>query len=156
MLQSNDVLAQYEANNVPGRGPLDPRKGIYKIISTYQGTCYGKPAQMASANWKESVNDSYSDEVFTIQLESFKVGCDPMNTTNLSGREINVISTTWYPQFPLFTVKWAMIPDHITRINALNSRIKDNPAAINLEHLLDFEENWEDDSHDDFNDLGDY
>jgi hypothetical protein len=61
MLQNKDVLAQYEANKTDGRGQFDPRKGVYRIISTHQGNCYGKPAQMALVNWKNSIDDEYSD-----------------------------------------------------------------------------------------------
>ncbi|GGC63189.1 hypothetical protein GCM10011387_15990 [Pedobacter quisquiliarum] len=154
MLQNKDVLAQYEANQTPGRGQFDPRKGIYKIISTYQGTCYGKPAQMATANWRDSLNDSYSDEVFTIQLESFKVGCDPLDTTNIIGREINVSSTTWFPEFPLFIIKYDVIISTSEKLKIMNTMFVESGYKLNVAALL--EEPSEDDLNEDLNDLGDY
>jgi hypothetical protein len=138
MLNNTKIVALYEANKVHGRSHLDPRKGIYKVKSIHQGNCFGKPATLATANWKRNDNDAYTEDYFTVQLETLKVGLSPLNTTNIVGREIKITSATWHPLVPIFCVTWEILPKEKSMVDKLNDLLAKGMIP-NLDSFDEFE-----------------
>jgi len=142
MLNNNEILALYEANKVQGRSHLDPRKGFYKIVSVYQGICFTKPATLATVKWKQAETDVYFDTTLVLQLETLKTGLNPLDTTNIIGREIKITSAIWHPMVPLFCVKWELLEE-----KSYVKTLRDLLASGATFSLDDFEsddvENWE-------------
>ncbi|WP_231424946.1 hypothetical protein [Pedobacter sp. Leaf250] len=126
----NTILAQYEAAKVPGRTDLDPRKGFYRILSVYEGTCHSKPAQMATANWKAFVDDNYTETIFHVQLETFRIGCNTFDSNIITLREIEVKYAAWYPDFGHFSIGWKLIPLINPSIDFINKMVKKNKFKI--------------------------
>ena len=141
MENTNITIAEYKAAKVQGRSDLDPRKGVYKILSIYNGTCFNKPAQIATVNWKNALNESYSNAIFHLQLETFKIGLNPLNTSVIVSREIQVISANWYPEAPLFAVGWSILPLINPSIDQVNELVGKNKFKIKFTEQDDLIEN---------------
>ncbi|CAM4398098.1 hypothetical protein SAMN06265348_11698 [Pedobacter westerhofensis] len=146
MINNNEISALYFANKVEGRSHLDPRKGVFKIVSISEGTCFRRPATMATVKWKLNESDAYADINFKIQLETLKTGLTPLDTTDIVGREIKITEATWHPAVPLFCVTWEMLPKESSIIDHLNGLLAKGIFPC-LDSFDDFEDddiqNWE-------------
>jgi len=132
-MNSNTILAEYEAAKVAGRTDLDPRIGFYRILSVYEGRCHNKPAQMATANWKALDDDIYTETIFHVQLETFRIGCNTFDSDIITLREIEVESADWYPDFAHFCVRWQLIPLINPSIDFINEMVKKNNFKIEFD-----------------------
>lgn len=73
MPTNTELQTQYEALLLHPLREFDPRVGIYQITSTYNDTCYNKPALMANVCWKPNKSEVFDFAMrFVIQLESLK------------------------------------------------------------------------------------
>ena len=108
MQKSDEALAIYIANKVPGRSDLCPRIGFYKIVSIYQNFCFGKISTMAKAHWKFRKSDVYSNLIVDVQIQSFKKGNNPLITDNIIDCEIEVIEAVWDSNIPSFELSWQL------------------------------------------------
>lgn len=134
MQNEDNILEIYQANKVDGRSEFCPRKGTYKIISVYQGFCLNKPASMAKAFWKLDSKDNYTNQVFTIQLESFKITLQPLNTENIVGREIEVVDARWFPRL-VFALNWNLLPVEKIDIDRINKLLNENSKAFDISQV---------------------
>lgn len=134
MQNEDNILEVYQANKVDGRSEFCPRKGTYKIISVYQGTCLNKPATMATTLWKLNTDDTYTDSIFTVQLESFKSGLQPLNTDAIVGREIEVVDAKWFPKL-VFALNWKLLPSQKVTIEYINRLLNGNPIGFDISEV---------------------
>lgn len=111
MEQKVSTLAEYVANQVPGRSEFCPRKGFFRFISFHESICFRKPALMALAHWKLNLEDEYSDEFHVeIQVESLRVALDKKESfaypEALVDLEIQVTQANYYDIFKVFVINW--------------------------------------------------
>lgn len=139
----DNILAQYEASKVNGRSQFCPRKGVYKINSTYQDQCLGKSALMANVYWKSSAQENYSQQVFVIQLESFKRSAIANSSTfdleKLVGSEIQVTEASYDVDSKDFQMTWE-IKSIQSLIDSINAGLMSGSFDVNLEDHCDSEE----------------
>ena len=153
-MQNEDyILEVYQTNQVDGRTEFCPRKGMYKILSVYQGTCLNKPATMATVYWKLQRHDSYSPHIFTIQLESFKTKLQPLNTENIIGREIEILDARWFPRL-VFALNWNLLPLETIDLNYLNKLLNESKRTFDIAQVdFDTISNLEDGEEAEYGDL---
>jgi len=101
---------------------------------------------MATVKWKLNESDAYADINFKIQLETLKTGVNPLNSSDIVGREIKITEATWYPAVPLFCVTWEILPRETSIVNTLNDLLRKGFYPC-FETLDEFEsddvQNWE-------------
>jgi len=137
-MQNLDKISEiYQSTKVVGRSEFCPRKGTYRIHSVYEGICLNKPATMAKANWKLNADDSYSDTVFTVQLQSLKTDLKPLNTENLFQREILIKSAEWFSNLPLFAISWELLPKVELDIELLNKVMFQSLSLMDMSQFDD-------------------
>jgi len=122
------LKALYEQLKVREERNFCPRQGIYKIINTYKGECYYKPALMAKCNWRTTVANKYhSNFEVIIQLESFKKNSSPEQLERLCGQligqEIDVFTASENPDTKVLELTWKFIDAKKVTVSELNSRL---------------------------------
>jgi len=148
-MQNSKMNAQYEANRVEGRSHIDPRKGYYKILSTFQDQAFKKHAEKAKVNWKLSIEDDYSTDEHIIQIETFKKGLTTLDTSNIIGKEIKVLSASWYAVNKEFIVNFEILTPKQEALDRINARVIANIDKIDLDATVKYDLQIEDlNSHD--------
>jgi len=135
MQKSDEALAIYFANKVPGRSDLCPRIGFYKIVSIYQDFCFGKIATMAKAHWKLRQTDAYSALIVCVQLQSFKKGNNPLITDGIIDCEIEVIKAIWRPNIPSFELSWQLHQSNQLTLANINKLFSGNVREFNISQV---------------------
>lgn len=140
----NTIQALYEQLQVNERRNFCPRPGIYKIINTYQGSCYDKPAFMAKCYWRTTLLNNYEKAfVVTIQIESFKNNAELgqlalLNSGSLAGREIEVFMAEQDVVTHRLQLSWKFIELPKTDLNRLNQRLASgNLDGFNIDQMDD-------------------
>lgn len=154
------ISAQYEANKVTGRSQFCPRKGYFKILTTYQGFWQNKPALMAKANWKLDFTDSYSSQIFEIQLGSLvnnssKEQSNILLNENLESKEFHISNALCHLNPYKFEIEWSFLPRPTLSLEEINKIFRDNIQNIDLDQLDDFDLD-EDFGDDELNDFQEY
>lgn len=139
----NNLKAQYEAQKVNGRSEFCPRVGYFKILTTYQGFWQNKPALMAKANWKLDFKDSYSSQIFEIQLGSLvnnssKEQSNILLNENLESKEFHISTALCHLNPYKFEIEWAFLSRPLFSVEEINKILNDNIHNIDLSQLDDF------------------
>ncbi|WP_113661517.1 hypothetical protein [Pedobacter nanyangensis] len=137
------LRALYEQLKAGEKRHFCPRPGIYKVISTYKGQCYEKPAMMAKCHWRTTFADEYNTAfIRSIQLESFKINATEeqlklLNSQELEGREIDVFAVELTGKG--LVVSWKFV-EQKTNLDELNKRLSSGTlGSFDLKQLDNFD-----------------